>query len=77
MPLAYGERSGDCLELPPRLGMIWPAALLPALLRRRCSGPTAGHQGEYAADAAAMQEEDVEAGKVWKRRRRTKTTTCR
>ena len=46
--------------------MMWPAALLPALFRRRCSGPTAGHQGEDAADAASVQEEDVEEGKGWK-----------
>ena len=38
----------------------WLAALLPAILRRRCSGPTAGHQGEDAADPAAVQEADVE-----------------
>ena len=42
---------------------------------RSISWDIPSQQGEDPADA--VQEEDVEAGKGWWRRRRTKTTTYR
>ena len=64
------------LELPAQIVNDVARRFAPGLIPEEMLRPHGGASGGGRRGLAAVQEEDAEAGKGWKRRMRTKTTTC-